>query len=178
MKAIVAILVGATIGSAAACADCRVVRSRIVHHAVVVEPVVAAVFQPIAVSVPAYSVGYSQQSDPAILERLDRIAAALERMNAHGAAGAKAEPAFVALVRTNCAACHGINPKGNKLALFDSAGAWKEPTPELLGDMIAMVSSGKMPPQGRQMSADDRLKLIAGLSSSPAQEAAGMPPAK
>lgn len=158
---------------AAAPADCRVVRSR---HFVQVQEVVAAVFQPLAVvQAPAYSVGAASASDPAILEKLDRIAAAIERLGPQPLA-LKAEPPHVALVRHNCASCHGAQPKGNKLALFAADGAFKEPTPELLGDVIARVSSGDMP-RGGKMEAADRLKLIAGLTSAPT-EAAAMPKAK
>ena len=87
-----------------------------------------------------------------------------------GNGAARGEPAFVSLVRQNCAACHGVNPKGNKLSFFASDGAWREPTPELLGDMIAMIASGKMP-KDRKMSNEDRLALISGLTSAPAQSA-------
>jgi hypothetical protein len=46
--------------------------------------------------------------------------------------------------------------------------------------MIAMIASGKMP-KGRPMSADDRLALISGLTSAPAQaqgEQLKTPPSK
>lgn len=138
-----------------------VVRSHVVHP--YVQPVLAAQYVPVPVA--AYSVGMQQQLDPALLER---IAVALEKIAARGPNGEindlPPEPEYVGLVRQNCASCHGITPKGNKLAMFDSSGRFKTPSPELLGDIIAQVSSGAMP-KAAKMDANDRLKLISGLTA-------------
>lgn len=176
MKAIIAILIGATIGAPAAHATPpRVIRFN--HgHQFVIEPVLAAQYVAVPYSLPAYSVGMQQQlADPAVLER---IAAALERIANRGngeLAELPPEPEYVGLVRTNCAACHGITPKGSKLSFFDSTGRFKEPTPEVLGSMLQSIASGAMP-KGGKMLPEDRLKLIAGLTS-PAPEAAAKIPA-
>lgn len=177
MRLAFAIIIGATIGASAAHATHpRVIRSH-VQHVQVVEPVLAAQYVAVPYSLPAYSVGMQQQlADPAVLER---IAVALEKIanRGNGELGElPPEPEYVGLVRTNCAACHGITPKGNKLSFFDTAGRFKEPTPEVLGAMLQSIASGAMP-KGGKMEAADRLRLIAGLTSAP-PEAAAMPKAK
>ena len=149
-------------------ASCRVVRSHVVvQEAVVVAPV-ATFF---TVPVPAYSVGqsYGQDLTP-LLEELRAMRLEMQQLRLGQVNGqSRTELAYVGLVRQNCAACHGVNPKGNKLSFFASDGAWKEPTPELLGDIIAMTASGKMP-KDRKMSSEDRLALITGLTTTPAPE--------
>lgn len=146
----------------------RVVRS--CNQVVVVEQIrteLATTFVPI--NVPAYPVGYGHSQDfTLLLEELRLLRQEVASMRQGQAARSTTEPSYISLIRQNCAACHGINPKGNKLSMFTKDNLWIEPTPELLGDMIAMISSGKMPKE-RKMASEDRLALIAGLSTAPEQ---------
>jgi mono/diheme cytochrome c family protein len=160
VKALIATIVGATIGASVGAATHPVI---VRHRQVEFVPYAQYVYP----SLPAYSVGMQQQlANPEVLER---IARALERIADRGGNGELGElppePEYVGLVRTNCASCHGVTPKGNKLSFFDSTGRLKEPTPEVLGSIIAQVSSGTMP-KGGTMAPADRLKLIAGFTTS------------
>jgi len=178
MKPVLALMtmtlcVASTNGSA-----CRVVRVQQQYYAPYYEPVVAAVYAPIPVYVPAYSVGTAAQqqtaTDPDLLQEIRLLRQAVERLGGPGNPQAlKAPPVHVALMQTNCAQCHtGANAKG-KFQLFEANGAAKEPTAEQLGLIIARVSSDDpkevMPPPTAkpQPSVNERLRMIAGLTAPP-----------
>jgi mono/diheme cytochrome c family protein len=161
MKALIATIIGATIGTAAAHATHPVVIRQSYQY-----QVPAAYYVP--VTVPQYSVGSNQQIDlTPLIEELKLLRLTVQQLKAGGDLGGELppEPEYVGLVRQNCAKCHGTNPQGNKLSFFDSTGRLKEPTPEVLGSIIAQVSSGAMP-KGGTMAPADRLKLIAGFTTS------------
>jgi mono/diheme cytochrome c family protein len=145
-------------------------------HNVIVERVLVPEYVPVQVNVPQYSVGAGLDLGP-IVEELRLLRQTVQQLRAGGEiTDLPPEPEYVGLVRTSCASCHGITPKGNKLSFFDSTGRFKEPTPEVLGSVISQVASGAMP-KGLKMETGDRLRLISGLTTQP-EATAKMPPSK
>lgn len=149
-------------------ADCRRVvriRAAVVVDTAVVTPAVAAVFAPVAVTVPAYSVGYSADNSAIIKELQGLRKDIADFIGQPGAAAPIAAP-HVALAAKRCAECHGASPRGNKYVMFDAAGKFIEPSDAQLGEINLRVAKGDMP-RGRPMTPDERLAFIASINEAP-----------
>lgn len=158
-------------------ADCRRV-IRVQHAAVIVEPVIAAVFQPIAVAVPSYSVGLSQQTDSALLERLDRIAAALERGGGQRLEQQAAIHPGQAFLQKSCVACHDASvakAKGGGNAFFNGGQLVALSDKQKL-EMTMAVYQQRMPRGGK--ATDEDVAALVSFFDSKAAAVAPMPAAK
>lgn len=162
-----------------------VVRQRVVHHAqavVVQEPVVAAVFAPITVAVPAYSVAYADNTQ-AELQRL-RAEIELQKLRNEFEAFkvqqlqqpekiqqppkklAVGEHPAVEILRKNCAACHSDNAKakGGGFTLFDTTGIAKLTDKQSLS-VAREVFAGRMPKGSKGLSDADVGQVMSWLDT-------------
>ena len=154
-----------------------VVRQRVVHHqaAVVVEPVVAAVYAPV-VAVPAYSVGYSsnnlyEENERLKLEiKVQRLELQIQRLTTPSPVQPQIQPQqlpapqpqpqaqvgehpAIGIMRANCAACHEANVakgKGGGFTLFQGQALSKLSCEQTLA-MIFAVHDGDMPKGGKAL---------------------------
>ncbi len=172
------IIASFAIAAVAQATECRrVVRVQqaVVQH-VAVTPVVAAVFAPVAVTVPAYSIGYAAPApvpDPVIQQlltenknlslRVEALTAQVQSMTAGGPQALKKEavgehPA-VPILKNKCASCHGAaaKEKGGGFVLMDGQ-AFAPMTDLQLLNIARNVFSGRMPKNGKLT--DEEVGLI------------------
>lgn len=131
-----------------ASADCHV-RNRVVK----LDTITATEFLPLAVTVPAYSVGRGQDDDlRAEVARLSALVEALmRRMDgaaAKPAAVPKADHPGLEVLAKNCASCHSAPGKGG-LTLFKGGAIADEIDAVQLGLIAARVRAGEMPPKSK-----------------------------
>jgi len=166
-----------------------VVRQRVIHHqaAVVVEPVVAAVYAPV-VAVPAYSVGYSsnnlyEENERLKLEiKVQRLELQIQRLTTPSPVQPQIQPQqlpapqpqpqaqvgehpAVGIMRANCASCHEANVakgKGGGFVLFQGQALAKLSCEQTLA-MVFAVHDGDMPKGGKALSNEDFGMLVSYL---------------
>lgn len=163
-------------------ADCRRV-VRVQHAAVVeVQPVVAAVFAPVAVAVPTYSVGYHDNGTQELIAEVRAMRQQLQSLQAGGGqalkapAAAQAHPGLLFL-KNSCVACHDAQvskAKGGGNTFF-SAGELVNLTDAQRLAITTAVYSGRMPKGGK--STDEDVGAIINFFDAKAS-ALAMPPAK
>ena len=111
----------------------------------VVVPVVQQIV-PVAVQVPTYSATYSSY-EAGILEKLERIAVALER---GGGAQGVAAVTHVSIIQNRCSGCHEAQVaegKGGGFVMWDAKGLPPFSLPEKRR-IKELVKTGAMPPSG------------------------------
>lgn len=142
-----------------------VVRQRVVNQAVVVDHaavVTAAVFAPVPVYVPQYSVGYAGPDNTQLLQEIQALRREVadlrnqrpqplpELAKAAKNVTVNEHPA-VEILRKNCAACHSADmakAKGAGFTLFDVAGFASLTDKQALA-IARNVYSGRMPKGGK-----------------------------
>lgn len=138
-----------------------------VANVVAVKPVIAAVFTPVAVAVPYYSVGYSQDNSQ-LLSEIRQLRFELEKLQ-QGPLPLKKEalkepgehPA-VGILKKHCASCHDSavsKGKGGGFSLFDGPHLAKLSDKQLL-QVVREAHSGRMPKAAKPLSDEDIGQLM------------------
>lgn len=163
MKLVLAVVFAFFAAVALEATECRrVVRVQqqavvVQHQAIVATPIVAAVFAPVAVTVPTYSIGYAPAApDPNVQQlvaEIKQLRAQVQALTAVPQALKKeaiGEHPAVAVMRNKCANCHGAaaKEKGGGFALFDGASFAKLTDKQAL-NLARNVYSGRMPKNGK-----------------------------
>ena len=165
-------------------ADCRRV-VRVQHVAAIVEvaPVVAAVFTPVPVAVPAYSVGYADHAGiQQLAQEVQLLRQQLQQMQTQAQAQPQKLPATAehpgsVFLKKSCVACHDASvakAKGGGQIFFNAGNLMNLSAEQKLA-IAAAVYSGRMPKGGK--ATDEDVGALISYFDQPAATVA-MPPAK
>ena len=168
---------------ALATADCRRV-VRVQHAAVIeVQPVVAAVFAPVPVVVPTYTVGYHDSGTQELIAEVRAMRQQLAALQAGPQSQKTPAPAAVhpglAFLKNSCVNCHDAQvskAKGGGNTFF-SAGELLNLNDAQRLAITTAIYSGRMP-KGGKATDEDVGAVISFFDKGAAASAQTMPPAK
>lgn len=146
---------------------CNIRQVQVVQQqaAVVATPIVVATFQPFAVAVPVYGVGYAQDNTDIIneLRALRQEIQALRTMpQVERKEALQQLPKGLQVLQTRCSSCHdAINAKGKGggMELFNAAGTFVD-----VGDnaskILEQINNDHMPKGKEKLTAQEKYDLL------------------